>query len=190
MECIEKFCIIIMFYQYATMRILKLITLVSLLLVVTSITTSAAVYKGGRSGVGALYSSEGIFTGTFDVQGLTLGVFGKNWTTAEKRKAGTSNYGQTRIGDVDSIYGLDIGYSYPVFDFLRIGSEVSGGVETKYGKYRDARFSEGYYISEEDEEWIVGVGLTAAIPVTENIEIAINGNTIKGLGGGILFRFK
>ena len=171
------------------MRMSKPIPLVSLVLFIAPLTISAADYRGGKSGLGALYSSEGIFTGTLDLHGVTLGVFGKNWLTAEERETGTSNYGQTRIGELDSIVGLDIGYSYPVLDYLRIGAEVSGGVETRYGKYSDARFSEGYYISEETEEWIVGVGLTVAIPLTDKIEVAINGNTLKGLGAGLLYRF-
>ena len=171
------------------MRVSIKIYLILLFLMIAPLTVYAADYKGGKSGFGALYNSEGVFTGTLDIRGMTFGVFAKNLTTAEEREAGTSNYGRTRIGDLDSILGLDIGYSYPVLDFLRIGGEVSGGVKTSYGKYSDARFSEGYYISEEKEGWDIGVGLTIAIPITDKIEIAINGNTLKGAGGGILYRF-
>ncbi|MEN6472791.1 MAG: hypothetical protein ABFD81_02155, partial [Syntrophaceae bacterium] len=49
--------------------------------------------------------------------------------------------------------------------------------------------SEGYYISKEENEWIAGIGVTAALSFLEIIEIVINGNTIKGYGGGIIFRF-
>ena len=58
-----------------------------------------------------------------------------------------------------------------------------------YSKYSDRRFSEGYYISKEENEWIAGIGVTAALSFLEIIEIVINGNTIKGYGGGIIFRF-
>ena len=172
------------------MRILKIIPLIFFVLMIAPLIGQAADYKGGKSGIGVLYSSDGVLSLSFDVRGVTIGVFGKNWTTAEEREVGTSNYGQTRIGELDSIYGLDIGYSYPVLDYLRIGAEISGGLETTYGKFSDERFSEGYYISEEKEEWLVGLGLTAAIPITEKIAIAINGNTLKGVSGGILIRFR
>jgi hypothetical protein len=174
-----------------SMKVSKIVSLVSLLLM-TSLTissTSAADYYGGNSGLGFLYSSEGVFTGTVDIRGFTIGIFGKNWSTAEERDPGTSNYGRTKIGNFDSIYGIDLGYSYPVAKYLRIGVEVSGGQKTTYGKYSDNRFTEGYYISEEESKWITGVGVTAAVPVTKNIEIVINSNTLKGGGGGVIFRF-
>lgn len=173
------------------MKVFKLFSLVSLLLMTPLAITSAlaADYYGGNSGVGLLHNSEGIFTGTLDIRGFTIGIFGKNWSGAEEREAGTSNYGRTKIGDFDSIYGIDLGYGYPVAKYLRIGVEVSGGQKTTYGKYSDKRFTEGYYISEEDSEWITGIGVTAAVPVTKNIEIVINSNTLKGGGGGVIFRF-
>lgn len=142
-----------------------------------------------RLGIGVSYGSEDLFVCTFDVNGWMIGAFGKNWSTAEKREAGTSNYGRTKIGETESVWGFDLGYAYPVLNRLRIGAEASVAWETTYGKYQDGRFTEGYYLSEEEDKTHAGVGAFAAFAVTQNLELTVNASTIKGYGGGIMLRF-
>lgn len=161
----------------------------ALFIIINTSSSFAEVHTVPTHGAGLQYSSKNIFTVFYDNKQILLGIFGKNWTSAEVRDAGTSNYGQTKIDNFESIVGFDIGYSYPVSNLFRIGAQVSSCIETNYEKYRDARFSEGYYISEENNEWIFGIGMTITIPVSDNIEITVNSNTTKGSGAGIIYRF-
>ena len=83
---------------------------------VTNVRASNDVkYNGEGDGIGILYSGEEIITMSIDFNGWIIGIFGKNWSSAETRDANTSNYGRTKIGEVDGeTYGLDVGYSWKV----------------------------------------------------------------------------
>ena len=142
-----------------------------------------------NTGIGLLYSNKNITTFTVQFSnGFNFGFF-MDPASGEERKANTSNYGGVKIGEDTSVYGLDVGYSKKVYKHLRIGAEASAGYRTEYSKYSDRRFTEGYYLSEEDDEFLLGVGAIAAIPFTDNFEIISSYNSIKGISGGIIIRF-
>ena len=147
-------------------------------------------YNGGKYGTGILYSSDEIITWTFDVNGIIIGIFGKNWDMAEERDSGTSNYGRTKIGEVnDSVIGFDLGYSWKINKYLRVGVEGTYAYVTQYDKYKDYRFSENYYLDKTDSENQFGGGILIGIPIHRHIELIGSANSVKGVGGGLIFRW-
>ncbi len=158
----------------------------SIVLLFTAIiwTVFLAPASAGDIGFSILYSDEDVITGSVFFGGLHLSYFQNGEGGAEKRQSGTSNYGKTKMGEVDNLEGFDIGYSWKIAQYLKLGVEGSVGFETHYSKYRDRRFTEGYYLDEEYSETVYGVGAIAIIPIHEDFWIVFSANSIKGISAG------
>lgn len=161
-----------------------------LMITVVLLLSSAVVEaKNDNPGLGLLYSTKNVCTITLHAyNGFNFGFFIES-APGETREAGTSNYGRTKIGKDESTYGLDIGYSEKIARHLRLGIELSAGYKTKYSKYSDHRFTEGYYLSEEDSEFLLGAGVVVSIPLSKEFEITSSYNSIKGVSLGLTIRF-
>lgn len=173
-----------------------------LLYIITLIITSVCVYNIAEAGrepadfsdlsLNFLYSpSKDILTAGIGIRdGIIIGFFTtREAMSAETREAGTSNYGQTKIEEIDTVTGMDIGYTQTISEHLVLGTEASIGVETHYSKYSDHRFTEDYYLSEESSKWVFGIGLIVTIPINKKFELASSYNSIKGTSLGIIIRF-
>ena len=151
-------------------------------------------FIGGNYGVGVMYSGEEMWTLTLDIGvdkwGIIFGIFGNGGESGEVRDRNTSNYGRTYIGETDeSVFGIDVGYAWKIAKHLRIGVEGSMANVTQYDKYSDRRFTENYYLVETKDEYIFGAGVNAGIPLHKNFEIISSYNSIKGVSGGLMFRW-
>lgn len=143
-------------------------------------------YKELRGGVTMSYSTEGVFTiQGHGSSGIYLGYF-FDTTPGEVRDRDTSNYGRTQLdGTERDLYGIDIGYTKRVLEWLRLGVEASIGYEIEYSKYSDRRFTEDYYLVEESSDVVFGAGVSAGIPITKGFELIGGYNSLKGVVLGI-----
>jgi hypothetical protein len=131
-------------------------------------------YMGtGRFAGGLLYSSDKIITLSVDFDGIIFGIFGKNLSSTEEEET----------------FGLDLGYSWKIHKYCRLGLEGSVATISNYDKYIDNNLSGNYYIVKRDNEIKFGVGLILAIPINKKFELIGSANSIKGIGGGLMIRW-
>ena len=177
----------------------KLITLFAIILPLWSIMlidAHGADNPSGRGGggFGYVYSSKVTnaiwFHGHGENWGVTFDIFFEGLQAGEQREAGTSNYGRTKVGeDIEEIFGGSLGVTRKVFQYLWLGLEASIGEKTTSSQYSDGRFTEGYYYSEDDSEFLIGVGAQAIIPVFKHLSLIGGYNTVKGAGIGMALTF-
>ena len=174
----------------------KLITLFAIILPLWSIMLIDAhgAEKPYGGGIGYVYSSKVTnsiwFHGHGENWGMTADIFFENLQGGEQREAGTSNYGRTQIAEgVEETFGVSLGVTRKVCRYLWLGVEGSFGEKTTSSQYSDGRFTEGYYSSEDESEYLIGVGAQAIVPVFKHFSLIGGYNTVKGAGIGLALTF-